>query len=132
MQNESEDCRINRWDVLKQKLNNLKPGAFQKAISQEDGHILIDCRRREEFLLRHLPSARNIDYLAYNFLDDLEQLDPEKTYLVYCRSGRRSIRTCTLMQNSGFKKVYNLDGGLNAWEQEFGLNGLLVAPENDK
>jgi rhodanese-related sulfurtransferase len=33
---------------------------------------------------------------------------------VYCRSERRSIRSCRLMQNGGFKNIFNLSGGLNA------------------
>ncbi len=108
-------CRVGRWELLKQQIDNLDPEAFARAMQQPDVWLL-DVRRPEEFAAGHLPGARNLDYLGEPFLDELEQLDPEATYLVYCNSGRRSLRTCVLMQNSGFKRVFNLDGGLRRWQ----------------
>ena len=52
--------------------------------------------------------------LGYDFLEIMDSLEKEGTYVVYCRTGRRSVRTCTLMKNAGFKNIYNLDGGLVA------------------
>ena len=60
--------------------------------------------------------------MGHGFWDQIEALDTNKTYLIYCRTGRRSLRACTLMKNGGFdkEKVFNLDGGMTAWEEEFG------------
>ncbi|RMF27620.1 MAG: rhodanese-like domain-containing protein [Bacteroidetes bacterium] len=109
--------RLSRWELLKAQLNNLCPEEFQRMYSQDQGVVLLDVRRPEEFCQGHLPGARNLDYLGERFYDELDALDPERTYLVYCRSGRRSLRTCILMQNAGFRRVFNLDGGLRALEQ---------------
>ena len=127
MDNSSDNCKVSRWVLLKQKLNNLSPAAFREMAGKEEV-VLVDCRRRAEYLSGHLPNAVNVDYLSYEFLDEMEQLDPSRKYLVYCRSGRRSIRTCTLMQNGGFDQVYNLDGGLTAWEAQLGLPELVTTP----
>ena len=54
--------------------------------------------------------------LSIMHYEDLENLDHTQTYLIYCRSGRRSLRTCVLMQNSGFGNVFNLEEGLQAFE----------------
>lgn len=113
---EEKTCKISRWEILKQQLNNLGSEEFQQAIAQGKNLVVIDVRTEEEFTAGHLPNAINISYLAYDFWDRMEQLDPDTHYYVYCRSGRRSVRTCTLMKNGGFKNVYNLDGGLNAWK----------------
>lgn len=112
---EENTCKISRWEILKQQLNNLEPEAFQQAISEGKEHIVLDVRTEAEYASGHLPNAINISYLAYDFWDRIEQLDPNAQYYVYCRSGRRSVRTCTLMKNGGFKNIFNLDGGLNAW-----------------
>ncbi len=109
-----KDCRISRWERLKQQINNLDAEAFAQAMQQPDV-VLLDVRRPEEFATGHLPGARNLDYLGEPFIDELEKLDPDKTYLVYCNSGRRSLRTCVLMKNSGFRRVFNLEEGLRAW-----------------
>jgi rhodanese-related sulfurtransferase len=117
--------KLSRWQLLKSQLNNLEPEAFQSAWETDDDAVLIDCRSHTEVAGGKIPGAINIDYLTPDFWEQLEQLDAERSYYVYCRSGRRSIRTCTLMQNGGFSKVYNLDGGLNGWIAVFGVGALL-------
>jgi rhodanese-related sulfurtransferase len=114
-----DTCKISRWQVLKQQLNNLGPAAFEEAMRDVQEVHLLDVRTLAEFEAGALPGAEHLDYLGEEFLDRLDGLDPSRTYLVYCRSGRRSLRVCTLMKNAGFSRVYNLDGGLVAWRQRF-------------
>lgn len=110
--------------MLRQKLNNLRPEEFARALHQKNGPILLDVRTPEEFQQAHLPGAINISYLTSDLWDRLEQLDRESTYFVYCRTERRSMRVCMLMQNGGFLQVYNMEGGLCAWEEAFGPVGV--------
>lgn len=112
-------CKISRWQILKAQLNNLTPEAFLQMVNQTPGAVVIDVRTQAEYEEGNLFDAINIDYLAYDFWDRIEKLDPHRPYFIYCRSGRRSIRTCTLMKNGGFDQVYNLDGGLNTWQEVF-------------
>ena len=121
-----EKKKMSRWELLKNQLNNLDPEAFKIAIKDCPDTLLIDCRKPNEVATGKLPGAINLDYLAPDFWEQIDQLDARKNYYVYCRSGRRSIRTCTLMQNGGFCKVYNLDGGLNAWLSVFGPESLIT------
>lgn len=116
--------KLGRWELLKHQLNNLDPEEFQEALQGMEEGVLIDCRRATEVDQGKLPGAINIDYLAPDFWEQIEALDAGKPYFVYCRSGRRSVRTCTLMRNGGFRKVYNLDGGLNSWIATFGQASL--------
>ncbi len=109
-----DNCKISRWQILKQKLNNLDPEDFMESFQRHPEAVLIDVRTAKEFESGHLDGALNMDYLAEDFWDKMEHLDPECAYFVYCRSERRSLRACTLMQNGGFKQVYNLSGGLKA------------------
>lgn len=115
-----QTCKVTRWQLLKQKLNNLTPDAFGRALEQETGALLLDVRTPSEYEDWAIPQSINIDYLSYDLIDQLEKLDRDQTYFVYCRTGRRSIRVCTLMRNSGFEEVYNLEGGLLAWHAYFG------------
>jgi len=115
-------CKTPRWQMLKAHIQNLNPTGFKEKIAAESDAILIDVRTPEEHEVNSLPNSLNINYLGDGFWEQIEALDPAKTYLVYCRTGRRSLRACTLMKNGGFdnKKVYNLDGGMSAWEEVFG------------
>jgi len=108
-------CPIPRWEMLKGQLHNVGPEAFDQLI-QEGNYKLLDVRTSQEFVAFHLPGAENLDYLGPDFLEQMEALNPEEKHLVYCRSGRRSVRACTLMKNAGIPHLIHLDGGLNAWQ----------------
>ncbi len=56
-----------------------------------------------------------LDVSNGDFQSALATLDPNKKYLLYCRSGGRSSRAAGMMINAGFKDVYNLNGGIGSW-----------------
>jgi rhodanese-related sulfurtransferase len=114
---EKSKCKISRWQLIKKELNNLESADFLESFYRHPDAILIDVRTAEEYGAHHLDGAINIDYLSPDFWDCMEQLDMERTYFVYCRSERRSIRACRLMQNGGFKKVFNLSWGLRSMDK---------------
>ncbi len=117
-------CKTSRWRLLKARLNNLPPKVFSAQLNTFNKIVLIDVRTPEEFEHSHISGAVNVSYLADNFWDEMEQYDPDQYFFVYCRTGRRSIRACTLMGNGGFKKdrIFNLEGGYTSWV-EAGLEG---------
>jgi rhodanese-related sulfurtransferase len=114
---EADTCAPKRWQALKRQLSNLSPQEFAQYLQKRQGATLIDVRTPEEYEQGYLPGAINISYLTPDLWDRLEQLDPNGQYFVYCRTERRSLRVCTLLKNGGFREVYNLDGGLLAWEK---------------
>ncbi len=78
--------------------------------------VVVDVRTPEEYAGGTVLGAQNMDYLGESFWDQFEQLPADRPLLVLCRTGRRSARVCTLLKNAGFTNVYNLEGGLTAWE----------------
>ena len=78
--------------------------------------LLLDVRTPEEFAEGHLAGAENIDFYATDFADQIGALDPDKKYVVYCRSGNRSGQATSLMAEQGFTTVADVDGGIVAWE----------------
>ena len=77
--------------------------------------MILDVRTPKEYTAGHLSGAINLDYYSNNFRTDLEQLDKSKTYLIYCRTGRRSGVTLNMMRELGFSGVYDIAGGITAW-----------------
>ena len=57
-----------------------------------------------------------------DFIFDLEELDKNKNYYVYCRSGNRSAQACAIMNQLGFKNAYNLSGGILEWNEDLVTN----------
>ena len=80
--------------------------------------VILDVRTPEEFLGEYIENAINLDYYSETFRDDLDKLDKNKTYLIYCRSGRRSENALNIMKELDFKEVYNMLGGITKWKSE--------------
>ena len=89
-----------------------------KAKMSEPGIVLLDVRTPEETAKGKIEGAMELDFRAENFATEVGKLDKNKTYLIYCRSGNRSGKTCKLMSEQGFTKLYNLEGGYNVWPKE--------------
>ena len=53
-----------------------------------------------------------------SFIDEINSLDKNKSYYVYCRSGARSSQAVQLMRELGFNDTFNLLGGILEWEGE--------------
>ena len=110
-------CPIPRWQLLKRELHNVGPDEFERLRRAAPAGTVLDVRNAEEFAAHRLPGAVNLNYLGPDFLEQIETLDPAAEYLVYCRSGRRSVRACILMRNSGIPNLIHLDGGLNSYDE---------------
>jgi rhodanese-related sulfurtransferase len=79
--------------------------------------VVLDVRTPREFAAGHAPGAVNIDVKASDFEKKVKDLDPNKTYLVYCGAGVRSANACGKMSKLNFGELYNLAGGFNAWQK---------------
>jgi rhodanese-related sulfurtransferase len=97
-------------------MQDLTPDEFAKSMRAHPEAIILDVRTPEEFGSGHLPGALNIDIRGYDFHEQVENLDPQKAYYVYCHAGGRSASACRFMESKGFEEVYNLRGGMMAWE----------------
>jgi len=80
--------------------------------------VILDVRTAEEVADGHIENAINIDFYSEAFRDELNKLDKNKTYLIYCRSGGRSGSALDIMAELNFKEAYNLLGGINQWKAE--------------
>ncbi|QJX48495.1 rhodanese-like domain-containing protein [Hymenobacter taeanensis] len=78
----------------------------QRALAKP-GVVLLDVRTPEEYAAGHLSNAQNVNFRAADFTTQVSQLDPTKTYVLYCASGNRSGKATVLFQEKGFKNVIN-------------------------
>lgn len=86
----------------------------EKMAEQQKELVLLDVRQPEEYAAGHIPGSLLIPLPELE--SRLSELDKDKQYLVICRSGRRSITACNIMNYYGFDKLYNMMGGMLAWE----------------
>jgi len=80
--------------------------------------VIIDVRSESEFLQGHIENAVLIPNNSPDLENVLSNLDENNTYLLYCLFGGRSSSMFEKMRKLGFKKVYDLDGGIIEWKNE--------------
>lgn len=119
---------LNAWRSLSLPItqNTVEPAKLNKSfISPEQASALIkeqqnnpnfkiiDDRPKSEYDAGHITGAINIQSDA-DFKDNINKLDKNMTYLVYCPTG--CGYTSQVMTELGFKTVYEITGGINAWK----------------
>ncbi len=80
----------------------------QSVFADSSKFEILDVRTPEEFSESHVVGAKNIDFLNPTFTSNIQNLDKEKIYKLYCRSGNRSGQAEKLMKTLGFKDVENI------------------------
>ncbi len=97
--------------------STLISGEEMKELMVLDSVQLIDVRSLEEFREGHLQGSQNLIY-DEDFAHKIKQLDKSKPVAVYCKTGRRSEHCSQILKEAGFKKIYQLEGGLSKWKFE--------------
>ncbi|MES9869167.1 MAG: rhodanese-like domain-containing protein [Sedimenticola sp.] len=94
---------------------SVQPAGATDLINREDA-VVVDVRPMNDFSKGHIINAINIPSNSLkNQLGQLEK-DKDKPIIMACRSGAQSSAACKVLRKEGFEKVYNLHGGMLAWE----------------
>jgi phage shock protein E len=80
------------------------------------GLVVLDVRTPEEFAAGHIAGAVELDLQGETFETEAAELDPTAPYFVYCQSGNRSGQAVAYLQAHGFNSIYELEGGIGAWQ----------------
>ncbi|WPR71015.1 rhodanese-like domain-containing protein [Flavobacterium sp. NG2] len=98
---------------------NLSQEEWVAQLEADENVVILDVRTEDEYNDGIIPEAINIDiHKGQEFISELEALDKNKKYYVYCRSGARSGKACEIMNEMGFEYAYNLEGGILGWDGE--------------
>lgn len=97
-------------------VKNVDVGQFDK-LRQQTNSVVLDVRTPKEFAAGHIPGALNIDWNGADFANKVSALDKTRSYLVHCAAGGRSAKAADKMTSLQFTNVYNLQGGIRAWEK---------------
>ena len=81
-------------------------------------YTVIDVRTKEEYDAGHIKGALNFDYYNDDFEEKIESQfkDKNKPYILYCRSGMRSLYSAQILEDLGYTDVTNMKGGFLAWQ----------------
>lgn len=98
-------------------MKNLSQSEWKELLENDDNAVVIDIRTPVEWREGVIENSilMNIND-PQSFMDDVNNLDKEKNYFVYCRSGNRSLQACQILESVGINNTYNLLGGILSWE----------------
>lgn len=92
------------------QVNNLNLDGFVAKIKASPNAQLIDVRSPGEWAQGKISSSKLISVADPSFLEQASKLDKNKPVFVYCAVGGRSSKASAMLQQAGFKQVYNLSG----------------------
>ena len=98
----------------------LEPAAAVDLMSRNRNNpdfLILDVRTPGEFRQGFIEGAALLDYYASDFRERFAQLDRDATIFMYCRSGNRSSHVLRMADELGFRRVYDLRGGILAWKE---------------
>jgi len=107
------------WSLFGNRLRRVKEVntvAAMQLINHKNA-LILDVRENDEFNAGHIMHAKQIPLgKLKDRLGELERYR-EQPIVVVCRSGQRSATACVVMANREFRQVYNLSGGMMAWQK---------------
>lgn len=91
---------------LKNKLNN------------KENFVFLDCRELAEWNEAHVKEATFLPLSEFEAKYKEVLTDKNKEVVIMCRSGRRSMNACMFLNEQGFEKLVNVEGGILGWMEE--------------
>jgi rhodanese-related sulfurtransferase len=97
------------------KVRDIAPGEATRLINHENA-VIVDMRNDKDYRDGHIVNAVQVPADKNAAAGKLEKYR-DRPLIVCCRSGNQSLRLCNELSKKGFASVYNLKGGLHAWQQ---------------
>ncbi len=95
---------------------SINPVELSQRLASKEPLVLIDVREPYEHDICNIPSAKLIP--LGELPARLSELDTADEIVLQCKSGARSARALHILQDAGFKKLHNLEGGILAWADQ--------------
>jgi rhodanese-related sulfurtransferase len=99
-------------------VTHLSAERFKAIIANDKNGVIIDLRTTDEMNKGYIKGAVQIDFLAKDAEQQIDKLDKNKTYYVYCAGGGLSADAAEYMEKKKFKRVYNFEKGFSEWEKK--------------
>lgn len=104
--------------IIKNFMKNVSAEEFKKALESfnKGNSVFVDVRFEDEYLNEKIDNS--VINIPLNEIDShLKELEKYEKIYVNCKMGGRSAQACEILEKHGFKNVYNLEGGIEAWKK---------------
>ena len=100
------------------EVRQMTPVQLKERLDAGDDLLILDVRQRHEWEISNLEPLGAKLIPQSEIMGHIDEFDQNQEIVVQCRSGVRSANVIMIMQQLGFKNLWNLDGGINRWAEE--------------
>src|SRR5262245_31213511 len=93
----------------------IQPGELKQRMERGDDLFILDVREPHEYQICNL--GGHLIPLG-DLPKRVHELDSSREIVAHCKMGGRSAKAVDFLRQAGFKKVWNLAGGINAWSEK--------------
>ncbi len=107
-------------ESAQEEFASISPEVFKAKLAATDNPQILDVRTPGEIAAGNIKGHTALDYMDLSeaeFLKGIEQFDKDEPIFVYCKSGGRSKKACSLLEQAGFSEIYELDGGFISYQE---------------
>jgi molybdopterin/thiamine biosynthesis adenylyltransferase/rhodanese-related sulfurtransferase len=97
---------------------SITPEQLKQRMKNGERLCLLDVRSPHELDISRIQDFESINIPHDQVLERMNELDTSQDIVVFCRFGLQSLKVIRELQKHGFKKLYNLEGGINRWALE--------------
>lgn len=98
-------------------MQDLNSTEWREKTASDQNAVILDVRTCDECEEGMISGAIQLDILnPGEFMQKASELDKNKNYYIYCRSGGRSAQACAVLNSLGISQTYNLIGGISNWD----------------
>ena len=91
--------------------------SLSKVLETNSKITLLDIRTPKEIEEGYIRGVKFHDFRSDDFIESIEHLQRESTYILICKAGIRASQAQKLMKQMSFQHVFVLEGGMDAWEK---------------
>ena len=107
-----QGCGQSQAENKQATISKISPTEFKEQSARQ---LILDVRTTEEFAKEHIATAINKNVFDKEFSNNVKDFDKNEPIFVYCKSGKRSNMAAEKLSKLGFKKIYDLEGGILNW-----------------
>ena len=101
---------------MKRSFNRISQEDAKEMMEMEDGHVIVDVRRQDEYRKGHIPGAVLIPNESISVAPPEQLPDKDQIILIYCRTGARSKQAAQKLADMGYTNLYEF-GGIMNWTE---------------
>ena len=98
---------------MKRSFNRISQEDAKEMMEMEDGHVIVDVRRQDEYRKGHIPGAVLIPNEGISVAPPEQLPDKDQVILIYCRTGARSKQAAQKLADMGYTNLYEFGGIMN-------------------